>query len=55
MKTLKTLFNSFTPVEIFYTSLEHITQNTFANNVLKFTARNDGESMLELTTCLPNY
>ena len=55
IKALKTVFNSFTSVKIFYTPLGHITQNISAKKLFKYNARIDAESMQELTTYLAHY
>ena len=55
IKTLKTGFNSFTSVKIFYTPLGHITQNISTKKLRKYNARIDGEIMQELTTYLTHY
>ena len=51
-KNVKTVFNSFTSVKIFYPPLGHIAQNTSAETLFKHNAQIDGESMQELMSHL---
>ena len=55
IKTLKTVFTSFTSVKIFYTPLGHITQNISTKKLCKNSARLDEEILQELMTYLDHY
>ena len=55
IKTLKTVFNSFTSVKIFYTPLGHITQNISTKKLCKNSARLEEEILQEPMTYLAHY
>ena len=55
MKTLKTVFNSFNSVKIFYTPLGHITQNISTKKLFKNSTRLDEEILHEVMTYLAHY